>query len=205
MPSFGRPSMGAISLPVTADLLTPTATGARYLEANDALLRILGYQRSELIGKTSLELGIWVNPENRNYISEQLLAGKPVIGLAGEARTKAGKIRQVQFSAARIQFREIACMLAHIQDVTDNRLLEKQFQQAQKMEAVGRLAGGVAHDVNNMLMMIGAMPSFLKMSKTILKGRSDTPVKSGKRLGRRHRSPTSFWPSAANRFSNPRF
>ena len=130
-----------------------TLSQQRIVEINNAALRILGYERGEVIGRTLLELHVWPNPDEAPVTLRMDRAG-PVREEKASIRTKAGEIRQVQLSAEIIQSQGEACLLAIIRDVTEQEALEQQFRQAQKMEAVGRLAGGVAHDFNNLLNVI---------------------------------------------------
>ena len=128
-----------------------TLKEGRYIEANDVFLGTLGYEREEVIGKTSVELGIWARPEDRSAMIQKLLRGELVRDMELNSRTKSGQIRQVLLSLHTIRLQNELCLLASLRDITENKLLEEQLRQAQKMEAVGRLAGGVAHDFNNLL------------------------------------------------------
>jgi two-component system cell cycle sensor histidine kinase/response regulator CckA len=126
----------------------------RYIDANPAYLRMLGYERDELLGRTVQEVGIWANPQERRLMIQQLDSPPPVQPIEVQFRHRSGQIRVVQIAAERILLDDQPYVLAIIHDVTEERKLEQKFRQAQKMEAVGRLAGGIAHDFNNMLGII---------------------------------------------------
>jgi PAS domain S-box-containing protein len=126
----------------------------RFIEANDAFLRMTGYKRSEVIGATVEELKLWSDPEERKAVVTKVMEGRQSREEDVRFRTKSGKILQVRMSAEIIHLQNEACLLGLARDVTEQNLLEEQFRQAQKMEAVGRLAGGIAHDFNNLLGVI---------------------------------------------------
>jgi PAS domain S-box-containing protein len=136
-----------------------------YVEVNNAFVANIGYERSELLGKSALDLNIWVDQQDRIPIIDKLRRGERITGAEVRFRTKSGRERHLLLSADPVQVQGQACILSILRDVTEQRLLEQQSHQARKMEAIGRLAGGVAHDFNNILMIASASAQLLSRSK----------------------------------------
>jgi PAS domain S-box-containing protein len=119
------------------------------LEANTRLLEMLGYRREELLRRNMQDL---LPREDRNQIpwSVDQIRGK-IFRKELRFLHRDGSPLEVEVSMSGL---EDGRMQAIVRDVAERKHLEARLRQAQKLEAVGRLAGGVAHDFNNLLTVI---------------------------------------------------
>jgi PAS domain S-box-containing protein len=123
----------------------------RFVDANYAFLNAFGYTREEVLGHTSFELGIWDKYPDRDNMLQQLKKQGIVQNLEAVLCKKNGDTITVLLSAEMINIENESCIIVVGLDISERKKLEAQLLHAQKMEAVGQLAGGVAHDFNNIL------------------------------------------------------
>ncbi|HTW62218.1 MAG TPA: PAS domain S-box protein [Terracidiphilus sp.] len=128
-----------------------TRGDGRYVDANEALLKMLGYEENEVVGHSVTELDLWADREQRAEVLEKLKQNGNVRSLQVPLKVKSGAERIVSLSMEAIVLDGVDCILTTMFDMSETRNLERQLAQSQKMEAVGQLTGGIAHDFNNLL------------------------------------------------------
>ena len=131
---------------------------------NKGAERIYGYTPEEVIGKHISILAPGDRADEIPGILEKISRGQSVEHYESERVTKDGRRLNVSISVSPLRDAggEITGASAIARDITAQKRAESQLRQSQKMEAVGRLAGGVAHDFNNVLGIINSCTEFLR-------------------------------------------
>jgi two-component system cell cycle sensor histidine kinase/response regulator CckA len=137
----------------------------RFLTVNPALVRMLGYDSAEDFLALDMNRDVYADPAARAQLLEKH-AGRDFREAEVVWKRKDGHPIYVRLTVrvVRRPDGEIECFESFAEDVTEKRALGEQLRQAQKMEAVGRLAGGIAHDFNNLLTAILSYVDFLLFS-----------------------------------------
>jgi len=131
---------------------------------NKGAERIYGYTPEEVVGKHISLLAPTDRPDEIPEILQKTARGESVEHYESVRVTKDGRHLDVSISVSPLRDAkgDIVGASAIARDITAQKRAEGQLQQSQKMEAIGRLAGGVAHDFNNILGIINACTEFLR-------------------------------------------
>ena len=174
------------------DLIYTQDLEGRFISANHAMSSVFGYEKDAFMGKPASD---FMKPEIRPYFKSEYLEKIKTKGFVEGVSvyfTKAGKEIYIEYRSSLVEPGDGAPYISGSgRDVTERVLyqrkikrLQKQIVQSQKMEAMGLMAGGVAHDLNNILSGIVSYPELLLMGlpeDSPLKGPIQTIYESGKR------------------------
>jgi PAS domain S-box-containing protein len=157
-------------LNAAVDAIVLIDTAGIIQSVNPSVQRLFGYTSEELVGQNVKVLmpPPW-REEHDGYLDRYKKTGEArIIGIGRqvEGRRRDGSTFPVDLAVSEVRHGSEVFFLGTLRDLTDRVLLEAEYRQSQKMEAVGRLAGGVAHDFNTLLgtirgyseMLLGALP-----------------------------------------------
>lgn len=148
------------------DVISLHDNGGKYLYASPASLRMLGYRPEEMVGCGSETFLPREDREKMNEANRRLASGEvPAVTLQHRLRSKDGGFREVETICSVVPGGHGAPpqILRITRDITERKVMESRLFDSQKLETIGMLAGGVAHEFNNLLLGITGTAEMLSL------------------------------------------
>jgi two-component system cell cycle sensor histidine kinase/response regulator CckA len=139
----------------------------RFLAVNSAVVRMLGYSSREEVLRLDLSADVYHDPTERARVL-RAVADREDPSVDATWRRKDGRTIAVRMTGHAVRNAEgvVQYYETVVEDVSEREMLEARLRQSQKMEAIGQLAGGVAHDFNNILNVILGYTELLQRQTT---------------------------------------
>ncbi|GAB6180413.1 hypothetical protein JCM14036_17320 [Desulfotomaculum defluvii] len=141
----------------------------KYFAINESCIKMYGYGREEIIGRSEQDLKVWVDLDVREKYTKDIEKKGFAHNHEFRARKKSGEIFLVLLSGVAITLNDEKCILSTTLDVTEIRTYQKEISRLDRLNLIGEMAAGIAHEIRNpmttvrgFLQMLGSKKEYLK-------------------------------------------
>ena len=126
-----------------------TLEDGRYINFNNAFCSNFGCSREELIGKTSLEMGLWFDPSDRSLVKQMIMENQSIQDMEFYFCTNNREQRLGSYSAVGLDVNGEPCILSIITDITEQKQMEIEMLRMDRLNLVGEMAASIGHEIRN--------------------------------------------------------
>jgi len=144
-----------------------TVDGERCREVNERFLNLVGLSREQVIGRRFADLEIWAEASMRERWLRLMAEKQPAREFECRLHNRAGENRETLASVEWLKLADEPCFLFAACDITERLKQEIQLRHTQRIEAIGQMAAGFAHDFNNILAVVQGYTSLLLSDKAL--------------------------------------
>ncbi|MEA4925194.1 MAG: ATP-binding protein [Syntrophomonadaceae bacterium] len=139
-----------------------TLETGEFIHVNDSFCRISKYERQDILGRTSMELGFWADPQDYAHIKHMITQKQPIREMELYFLRKTGEQGLALFTAERLDINGEACILGIITDITERKDMEIEMIRLDRLGLVGEMAASIGHEIRNPMTTVRGFLQILK-------------------------------------------